>query len=467
MDIILIGLIIFVSILIFVVVHKLFNIVYFSIKGFLTEIIMIIIISTFSSIIILGKIGDIFDNNKKDVEVNNIEYDSIDKNIDTGNNLDTDKKTDIDIEVENKIESFHNKIKSGNANINDLVEFNSGGYNAFSATEFQDNVAWVEDVGNYYCIDTTGKILFFLEKNKFNNSISVTNFSNGISVINNSYVINKSGEIISSTEYGDYDEIILQGEYLDTIYNGLVFVEKKIETFDKNETLIGIIGNDGKFKRELSDKIKFADYIGDGLYHVSNDNNEKMYLDSKDMKIYTSSELNLFNEDYIVGGINYRDGQELFFSKGYGMTDDEYKGVGFYNKAGEKILDLSEYNNIDKEITNHPYFTGEHCVLVIVKRDNSKWITVINKLGERLFEPIKLNDGEEVGEISKDLIRISYLNARSHYFINISGEIVINTINANSVTDFNDGLSMVKTDNGYYYINTKGDKVLSLEQNKQ
>lgn len=84
-----------------------------------------------------------------------------------------------------------------------------------------------------------------------------------------------------------------------------------------------------------------------------------------------------------------------------------------------------------------------------------------------MFESIKLNDGEEVGEISNGLIRISFLNARTHYFIDVLGKIVIDKINANSVTNFNDGFSMVETDNGYYYINTKGYKVLSLEQNKR
>ena len=84
-----------------------------------------------------------------------------------------------------------------------------------------------------------------------------------------------------------------------------------------------------------------------------------------------------------------------------------------------------------------------------------------------MFESIKLNDGEEVGKISNGLIRISYLNAITHYFIGVLGKIVIDKINSNSVTNFNDGFSMVETDNGYYYINTKGYKVLSLEQNKR
>lgn len=450
-----IALVIFISILIFTIINKLFKVVYLSVKGLLIEIISIVIISIFCTIIILGKLGDMFYGNKEDIQANNMEYYDED--------IKDDKNENIKNEVENKRESFHNKIKSGNANINDLVEANSGFYNSFSATKFEDNVAWIKNIGNYYCIDTTGKVLFFLEKINFDNSISVTNFSNGISVINNSYIIDKSGNIISSIEDGDYDEIILQGEYLDKIYNGLVFVKKNIETFDKNETLIGVIGNDGTFKKELSDKIKSADYVGDGLYYIAYNNNENIYLDSKDMNIYTDSELDFFSNYYIRNNISYMDGQEWFFFENNGIYGDKYMGIGFFNKFGEKVLDLSEYSNLDKNIENQPYFVGEYCVLLVSKKDNTKWLTVINKLGKRMFEPIKLNDNDYIGKLSDGLIRVS--NNRTHYFIDVFGKTVIDKINADYVTDFNNELSMIKTDNGYYYINTKGIKVLSLEQN--
>lgn len=453
MNYFLIGLIIIISILIFIIIHKFFRIVYFSFKGFLIELLTIIIISTYCSIIIIGKIGDILAPNSNQTSNSN----------NTNGNIiinELDDELDIEATIEKTNEDFYSKIESGTATVKDLIEYNSGGSNSFSANNFKDEVAWIQDVGNYYCIDTTGKILFYLNKNKFDyQKLNVTDFSNGIAVINNEYIIDKTGSIIFNITDNDYDTIILQGQYSNEIYNGLVFVEKTIETFDKTGKFIGVVGNDGDFIIDPTEEISFVKYIGDGLYYISNDNNENIYLNSKDMKFYRSSELNLFNEGRIE---YYIDDQEWFFNSGNSMYEDASKEIGFLNKAGEKVLDLSEYNTNGKTIVNTPYFVGDYCILEI-ERDSTYWLTVINKLGERMFEPIVINNYSDIGEISNNLIRIS--NSDEHYFINIFGEVIINGINNATIhNDFSNGLCIVQAEEEIYYINEHGEKVIRLNK---
>jgi hypothetical protein len=140
--------------------------------------------------------------------------------------------------------------------------------------------------------------------------------------------------------------------------------------------------------------------------------------------------------------------------------------AGFYDINFNKTIDLSEYDYaIDNDNIIIPLFSDGYCLLRIRNPQGSLYFTVIDKNGERMFEPIKCNSS--IGGISCGLIKKHEDGITS--FINTSGETVIelrtiDDIRIMEVTDFNDDVARVSAEDGesgifVYYIDKTGKRL--------
>ena len=273
------------------------------------------------------------------------------------------------------------------------------------ATEFSDGVAWVlpyiEGVntrnnpgsmhnqgtrangvwwigeephtpGTWYLVDRSGNTLLVSGEGES----PVTPFSNGAGLIRRAdgtvEMINKAGEVLSSPELGDYDEIIsFLREY------GAIVVRRQVNTWELTETQYGIIDSSGNWQIPLRGwdrsmgmyPAAINRYIGNGFYYNTRyhfrsmfniftgeaqnvtasgwetlrnfENGYGVFFQSQNIHV---ADINLNTNELFTGIISepavlgeYREG--LFFMQTRSFTDGEPMR-GFFDRDGNLVIDL-------------------------------------------------------------------------------------------------------------------------------
>jgi hypothetical protein len=159
---------------------------------------------------------------------------------------------------------------------------------------------------------------------------------------------------------------------------------------------------------------------------------------------------NAATSDHVELG-TYSEG--LFYYENNGSTsqfaDVQQFAKGFYDIDFNLIIDLSEYDIILSE--GKPEFSNGYCLLPIFNPQGSKYFTVIDKTGKRMFEPKLLSSlvnhsGLAVGSIGDYKINCDMLvlkEENKHSIINASGETVIEIDGVLSVSDYHEDLALV------------------------
>lgn len=359
----------------------------------------------------------------------------------------------------------------------------------FAAYDFSNGVALVQlyDSRNWVLINTKGEVVY----DAGNGTISgCEKAKNGVIVLNNK-LISTDGNLLASPETTGYDEIITPNEQIGGDY---FFVTKVSDTFQETATLIGIIDKTGQWvEQPRSDYPKFeyissCDYLGDNHYlfrfnkgnYVYNPITKKGFsvegYDSQyDVIRYCAGKGRLINYQGVYS-LNDSGKKELMF-EGNAFAQEqncnaiyicnvEKENNGMYDFDGNKLIDLSKYNLADPNEEIPAYCDGKVVVNVKNNQDN-KFITVIDKSGNYLFEPIRKTNRYINGctVISDGLIWYEADNssATEYHYIDITGKDAFEPINAKFIRDFHDGLAMIITGNNkepVYFIDKTGKRVI-------
>ncbi|WP_179117915.1 hypothetical protein [Clostridium beijerinckii] len=367
----------------------------------------------------------------------NIVVNSKEKNGQSSNGEDLVSKLN---ELDDKVEKGDNSV-----NIKDYVKLLGEKY---IGSDFSDGVSWVYyDMGNAFCIDKTGKVLFISK-----DSVPLTAFNNGIAVLKNGNVIDKTGKVISSKDKG-YDEVILQdydGITKNKIYNGVVFIKKQTESYEGKKLEIGAIDNKGNWILEPTGEFSTAEHIKDGIYYVGvkktdNDKTENIYYDVTNKKIITQDEVN--KEVY---------SKLTFYEDGF---YDYYKAGTMNGKMelGNKVIDLSKYKNDSNkgiEISADDFIDGYSVIHINNKYEQAQWYTIVDINGKEMFEPRKLEQEQSLGSLSCGLLKIQ--SSHTNDFIDVNGDTVIKDI-PGGVNDFSEDILYVG--DKHCYIDKDGKKL--------
>lgn len=174
------------------------------------------------------------------------------------------------------------------------------------ATDFSDNLAWLQIADEngsdtVVLINTNGEIIF---EDKNIDAPVLNKFDGGISYYTkqgNYYIINTEGKIVASSENGDFDAVKAYGD-------GLVLVYKYSGGIDHAEDLYGVLDNTGNWVSELKSidvspsqiAGKSISYVGSGVFAICFETQYLNTYSQSDWVLYnskTSELLYVFNID--------------------------------------------------------------------------------------------------------------------------------------------------------------------------
>lgn len=379
------------------------------------------------------------------------------------------------------------------------------------ARDFSNGTAWIEytSSGTKYnsLINTKGEILC-----TYDSSYSVypmdkkagyvADHENGIYKI-----INSKGEVLVSSEDGDYDVICANGD-------GMFFVYKYVSDIDTSKHMFGIIDSDGKLIKPLKE-CRFTSgtlnnfvatnsrYLGAGMFAVGFDSygyNTKSYL------IY-SAQTNMFffvNSVYYVKDRIDANGKIYFMPGQYG-SDITYEsdlskkieigsdldGCCFSLSPDGQIETLEDYdgvvggmlveNNRDdsqliltnpstgksSEFIKYPVSSikkaDKNWLITVVGKDKTNYFTLIDENCNMLFDPISYGSTQYGSTIEANEGKIIYRNADTDKctVVDYSGKVLLENLDYKTFGAFYDGLVSVKMANdNYCYIDVKGNVLI-------
>ena len=333
------------------------------------------------------------------------------------------------------------------------------------ARPFSCQRAWVqeEEGGIWTCIDPSGQEIFSLEEEQQPS----TDFENGVAVVEDEFIIDVDGNIVSSADDGKYTSI--KNGYYD---NGYTFVEVYKNTLEESYTKTGIIGPDGEWwmePRELST----VDSLDHGIYRFWNkggstnlyewyDLYENRYISESDcLELLLQRS---YSEDDLIFISKSNDGYNHFSGDAdwsYNIKEDlgfSSDVTGFYNRERQLVIDLSNYQDAVAESE----FQNGYCAMSL-QNDQGEWfVTVINTSGDIMFEPISFHDNRWSYEgFSEGLLCYGMAgNAYDFTFIDSKGITVLKDISPYDGCEFDEeGLLRVGSlleVNEISYIDTNG-----------
>jgi hypothetical protein len=364
--------------------------------------------------------------------------------------------------------------------------------------DFSDKVAWVQrnnqvsdksstsyastpQSKNWELIDDKGKTKFSLRSGEE----PMSDFVDGAAVIKTTNekqdvthkLIDKNGDIIfpKGEDSNGYRFVVWYGKYY--------FAVRHVNTFDKTEDQTGIVDNTGSWVLEPTHDLKLGGSLTTATeaYGIINhvyyhDNN---FYDAHANEFFRSDEKDGDSPESARRYIKYAYGDGLVFlhktdedklgfkyptqswdfnvwyklqgqlAAGAGFTGSE---TGFYDTNNKPVIDLSSY----EDVSAVGGFTDGYCPLFVENQQDSKFSTVIDKKGSRMFEPIPV----KIGQISCGRILANLEKPNEQYYIDVSGKTVISSISDGS--DFSDNClaKVAKTNQGgivsTYYIDADG-----------
>lgn len=386
-------------------------------------------------------------------------------------------------------------------------------------------------------IDETGKMLYKrpvqAEEEKGSTTWRpesiTTNFSHGVGFLrdkNDEILVNTKGEVVWSLQEDGWSEAErLFGKegveeirvYVDTrdddsqFFNGYLVVEMDYNTFEGSGTARGILKPDGTWliaPQDIEIQMSVWCNIAALFYTVGN---ESYYKDEKAIQLDTGEIYDVRETTYDANGDSVP-GEEplngLFMvysgqlkQSNFDVTDEygrDYTARAYVNRwkaAYERskaenllydrenqvfvdenwdtVVDLSEYIiNNDKRF----WFKNGYCYLNVENPDGAEYYTVIDKKGNRVFEPQKNKEAWSSAYVTDDRFLQTeamqpeyYAFAESSaneeegaYYIDLATGQPIETIHYPVMYPYVDGIALVKDSNEHYlFIDKEGEDLFS------
>lgn len=275
-------------------------------------------------------------------------------------------------------------------------------------------------VGTHYVIDKTFNVLSSYEGNStyVDGYMQIPDEEN-----KKTNIIDINGNIVFS--YGDYDY-----EKVELVENGCIITTKQSDTYNSSNTVTGVYGlAENKYLIEPSEEyVNKIRIFGDNMLVLNDDNTEFYNLETKSIITYSERVAREFKDGYSVEEDN--DNYEIWYLK---VFDDKgnikriqspYKeeeivygrehanGMAFEvtsyiyrNEDGNERartfcsvfnLETGEAKDLSDEfwmVTNKPQYTEDGYALVTFSNQGgTPYYTVIDRNGNKLFEPQKVND---------------------------------------------------------------------------
>lgn len=369
---------------------------------------------------------------------------------------------------------------SDNGNLTYYTEANdfSEGLAWVQISEFSDTGVWLNSQNA--CINKVGEIIYSTpQSTEWIDHIAdfePTPFVNGVSIVDENTLINNKGEFVWTVDNNGWsyaDKKFGKGTaksiklYDGGNFTGYAFVRFFVDSYNETANYCGVLNPDGSWRMEpflVKDEVSFA---YDGLYG---------YRTTDETGYFNSSGLYDCNNNTFIKDIDLTDTEvsnklssrqkKYNFSLHNNMMYNSEKKV-FEDFAGNTVIDLSEYYEIDAKIDSgtgyysSPSFNNGYCVLNVRNKQRQKYMTVINTSGEQLFEPIRCSRYENT--VSDGLLLAENDDGEDVY-LNMRGEVVIKP--DGSGKSFSDGYAVIskKYDAAdmyiYNYIDTEGNTVL-------
>lgn len=363
------------------------------------------------------------------------------------------------------------------------------------ARDFSEGLSWVRiseyDVdGNWLnsqrvCINKQGQKIYELPKSTdwgdHTADFTATDFIKGVSILDENTLINNKGEVVWSVgddgwnyadnKFGEGNTKTIKlsdGDY----FSGYTFVKFYIDSFAETGIYCGVLNPDGSWRME---PIK----VEDGFHSSQFFEGIRYDFITQDENGYYQVYNTYFIEENRVEESKSEDIPTIEEAKSYKSSRNKYycdrhdglmysnDSVGFEDFSNKVVLDLSRYARIEYSINDYtgypdyPVFNDGYAVLDVYNQDKSKYMTVIDKKGEQLFEPIKCEDHDNV--VSDDLLLVEYEN-NEQVFLNMKGETEI--VVDGMANTFCEGYAIIKSRDSqldidvYHYIDTHGNVVI-------
>ncbi len=370
-------------------------------------------------------------------------------------------------------------------------------------SNFSEDVVWVackeNDIFKYRVIDKTGKILFELEPDYQPYSLTSEEdwaYKNGTSMVvykrntddEEMCIVDKSGKIIKRLVD---DGINLE---IKSVNDDYIIVSGYYESIEGDISKEGIIDSLGNELIPMSANVRIS-YCGSNVFYMDADNYKNCGYYNAETEEYLGSYFEygkeiigtngglVFSEGYALCVIdeedeNYDrydyllkisakdgsvekvckifDGQSNYevgkLSDGLVYIEDkEYNASnkGFYDMQGNLVIDLSQYKNIFSYSYDIQFVDG-YCAINI-----NDFCYFINKNGETILEPFKINDVK----ISDGVLIARTEDNETRYF-DMNGNKLFNSKESGmSPETFSCGLGIVSTTSGVHYVDKSGNIV--------
>ena len=397
-----------------------------------------------------------------------------------------DSATSTDSGTPTGSDGKENDNEGENNNVDENESDKTTEYKLTAISPFSDDRAWVtfhDDDRNLYLglIDTEGKILYKKESSGVNYSAGLGS-RDGFSgvVVDGENLINKDGEVVATTESGDFDSILAYGD-------GYALVYKEVADISHYEKLLGVLDANGEWKQPLTgigDKQKLDDmyYAGCGVFENSSGS---FLYNANTGKSYT------FESSYDAPGtkLTFVDNVAYYTKRGVVMrittdfeietapsgTDttkgnfrisysDDYMTITDIRTGKEAVLEEYAAEQIDRSRT---FFSGDYCVVSINGKDGKHYFTVIDKNADVLFDPIVGSPKSLIEE--RVIYTTSTDNTTYSQIIDINGNILVEKLPYTEIGEFSCGLAEVHmvvmvdewySEDRFFYINSAGETVI-------
>ncbi len=370
-------------------------------------------------------------------------------------------------------------------------------------TEFHDGVAWCMDSDysespQMYLINKDGNILFghndlvvqkgaelgvgFCQFSSYSDGVSMAHldFEETQDNTRNAYanaLIDKEGKIIWSTAIDGWEaaEKYLQeydiqrieglsGVYedvrstdndsfatgaSDNVYSGYMTIGFWIDSYEFTGVTIGVVDSKGNWVVEPGET------KGNSMYELSamQQENNGIYATEQFIVDYNNGEVTFFSDKEKAYNAAKQMESDAEYERHNGMlyTNANSEGKGYYNKTGEKVIDLSQYY----EIENAHEFEDGYAFLEVKNEGGGRYMTIIDEKGNEMFPPVP-NECLRGSELSEGFIFIG--SPAEGYFIDVHGNKLETTDEYGLLgTGFSEGLAWLRNEDGNYVcINTDG-----------
>lgn len=360
-------------------------------------------------------------------------------------------------------------------------------------SDFHDNVSWVGVSDTSLLVDNKGSVLYDINDTPYCKASHYCNGGAAAYVNTGAYnylnpttavaILDKSGNEVWTVEgdgiekgelvYGvDALESVKVVDVSDANWNGYLLVRFEVDTFDYTGVLHGVVDATGKWVVEPPTIEEALRGVEDGIDPGNHSNNDTAGYD--DYFICVNRQFILLyrtGEVLPCTGLWKGPGSGLYYGDknvndidceeaAYAHHDRKYDGYGkFLDSAGSIALDISnlpltkdfggDYGDVGYE---EGFAFSEYCLVRLENSTGGVYLTVIDRNGNQMFEPVK---NATTGVLGEKAFFYKPDDKGDGWFLKVDGT-RLGEITGSEATRFSEEKAWIKTDDGWHCINSEG-----------